>query len=88
MTEEAWVAIIVALIGTGILTTMGKRIFDWITGKHKDEDSLIEQRNKEIRRANEIEGKLRLMREALGTHRSWCHKHHDTAFEDMPPFPK
>lgn len=80
MTEEAWVSIIVALIGTGILTTMGKRIFDWITGKHKDEDSAWKQRDTHRQRADRLH-------EALRTHRTWCHKQHGAAFEDMPPFP-
>ena len=80
MTEEAWVAIIVALIGTGILTTMGKRIFDWITGKHKDEDNAWNQRDSQRNRADRLH-------EALRTHRTLCHKKHGMAYEDMPAFP-
>lgn len=81
MSEEAWVAIIVALIGTGILTTMGKRIWDWATGRYRDEDNAWTQRDTQRARADRLH-------EALMRHRTYCHKHHDMAYSDMPAFPE
>lgn len=81
MSEEAWVAILVALIGTGILTALGKRIFEWITGKHRDEDNAWQQRDTQRSRAD-------VLHEALRSHRTLCHKLHDMPYEDMPPFPE
>ena len=78
--QDIWVPIIVAIITSGILTALGKKAFDWARGKHKQEDDAWKQRDTHRRRADRLH-------EALRTHRTWCHKQHEAAFEDMPAFP-
>lgn len=80
MAETVWVPIIVALITAGVLTGIGKALWDWITGKHKDEDNAWKQRDTHRRRADRLH-------EALMKHRTWCHKHHGASFDEMPEFP-
>ena len=80
MAETVWVPIIVALISAGVVSGIGKALWDAFTGKHKDEDNAWKQRDSHRRRADRLH-------EALRTHRDWCHRRHGATFEEMPEFP-
>lgn len=78
--SEVWVPIIVAIIGSGLLTGLAKSLWDQWKNKNKEEDNAWLQRDVHRHRAD-------LLHEALMTHRTYCHKHHGMAWKDMPRFP-
>ncbi|GAA4923559.1 hypothetical protein [Nesterenkonia rhizosphaerae] len=79
MGETVWVPIVVALISAGVVTGLAKALWDWITGKHRDEDNAWKQRDSHRRRADQLH-------KALLEHQTWCHIKHGAAFKEMPSY--
>lgn len=77
---ETIVTIIVAVIASGIFTGLGSSIYKSFKEKNHKSDNAWDQRDTQRKRADRLH-------EALMTHRTFCHKHHGMAYEDMDPFP-
>ena len=79
--EDNAIIVLATTFGAGsVLTIFAKALVDWWQGKQGKEQNAWVERDKYARR-------WRMVEETLHTMRQWCHKTHDAAYEDMPPWP-